>query len=250
MKNRRLKLKRRPLRNKINEGWISDIEEFISSIEQSSSEDIILYRGQEDDKDLLPIIARENPSIDTTDVEIEMLKELRRRSVIYNTRNIDRDWDWLALAQHHGMATRLLDWTSNPLIALWFACYKPKTDGKNYSVVWAYKVKSTRVLTANTSADPFNNRGGTKVFQPNLVSERLVAQSGWFTTHVYVSHLSKFVSLNRNRTYKRNIFKFKIKSSSRDQILDSLYKIGIHWQSVFPDIGGLCRHVNYQFDIR
>jgi type I restriction enzyme M protein len=50
-----------------------------------------------------------------------MLEKFKREAIPYLTIKPNDDWDWLALAQHHGLPTRLLDWTQNPLVAVGIA---------------------------------------------------------------------------------------------------------------------------------
>lgn len=54
-------------------------------------------------------------------LEIEILTRFKQRSIPYQTRIIIDDWDYLFLMQHYAVPTRLLDWSENPYIALYFA---------------------------------------------------------------------------------------------------------------------------------
>lgn len=61
-------------------------------------------------------------------------------------------WDWLALAQHHGAPTRLLDWTWSPLVALYFTIWR-ETDEELASrdaAIWCIDP----LLAVSTNADP------------------------------------------------------------------------------------------------
>src|SRR5690606_29182964 len=92
------------------------------------------FRGQSDARwGLVPKAGRKtfNNAYDK-----EIFRHWKRRAIGLLKRNYDRDIDYLAVAQHTGLPTRLLDWSHNPLIAFFFAVNENENiDG----AIYAYK---------------------------------------------------------------------------------------------------------------
>ncbi|MCU4158250.1 FRG domain-containing protein [Carboxylicivirga sp. A043] len=225
---------------------IESFSDFIKQVEQSANIDnfFMLFRGQSVDKPLLPSIARLNPYEDTTRKEMLMLGELKRRA--FN--NIDSGklkdhWDWLVYAQHFGLRTRLLDWSTNPLVALFFAC----SDYNNSdSYVYLLIADKAMRLRRNIDKSPFAI-GATKILRPPQNNERIIAQSGWFTAHAFSKKHEQFISLDLNKKTKNRIKKYVIPRQIKGDIMKKLYKFGINYQTMFPDLEGLCKQVNWEY---
>ncbi|MDN7425017.1 FRG domain-containing protein [Burkholderia sp. AU45388] len=197
-----------------------------------------LFRGQcNAGWPLVPGIARQRAS---PDVEARMLDEFMRRALphLEPGQNLDA-CDWLALAQQHGMRTRLLDWSGNALAALWFAVRRASESGGD-GVVWCLSHDADDIATAAERRAPLEVTR-TKVFRPRHVMPRITAQDGWFTIHRYDARDERFVPLDEDADLAGRLMRIVVPGARFATIRQELAGVGVSIATIFPDLDGIAQ---------
>lgn len=146
------------------------------------------------------------------------------------------EWEWLAIAQHHGMATRLLDWTVNPLNACYFAV---RESIEIDAAVYAAKFKSR---LEDSPPPPLKYRH-LAVYRPQRVVPRITRQGGVFTIHPQPD-----VPIDENTDGVVEIERIVIPSEYRARLLSELSYYGINAATLFPDLDGLSMFINWTIE--
>ena len=228
------------------QGFITLVDHVKDSEESNGNRSDFLFRGQSQDWPLLPKLARLRLRGDVTKIERLIMDKFKRASLPLTEFKPEDDWDWIALAQHHGLPTRLLDWSGNALAALWFAVKDPPIIEKNKKqngIIWLL-MPDVDDFKSDTYG-PFSNRQ-TKLFRPRVISRRISAQAGAFTVHKFNKN-EKVIGLETHRGYSRKLIKISIAPDNFAQIRHRLNMLGVNYSTIYPDIDGLCSHLQWRY---
>ena len=217
---------------------IKNIEDFYSFIKDYSNEKVrYVFRGvKSTDFTLKPSIGRfktDHKKVFTLKYEESLLSLFKQKAYPFIEKNTT-DLELLAIAQHHGLPTRLLDWTWNPLVALYFAVkdewlqYENKKDSAVY--IWKKDIKGQ----LEPKFHPFEITE-VKLFLPQHNTKRIIAQSGIFTIHP-----------NPTEPFSNTeISVIRIKRKVRKEIKRRLEQLGIHQGTMFPDLDGVTNYLKW-----
>src|SRR4030067_1702614 len=256
--------------NILNEKLINNISEFTTFIEGNINTNLLWYRGCNISKNnLIPSLYRhkEYSTIDQfLDMESKIINKFKERSTPFLESSLSNDIEDLFLMQHFGVPTRLLDWTENPFIAMYFAL-TIKSNPNNTTddaiiwilnpINWNQTVLSHLSYKGGVISIYDNEIGG---YKPNDVmnskpiaiygkynSPRIVAQRGVFT--LFGRDTQPMEEIYKSGSFPPDcIIKLLVPSNKVDDMLKSIIKIGFSDSVVFPDLDGLSKEIKRIFE--
>ena len=196
----------------------------------------------------------------TRTVELALLRNFRKYAATDAT-HADSTWDWLALGQHRGLPTRLLDWTYSPLVALHFATEAPE-DFDRDGAVWCVNFveankrlpprlrrimarEGSQTVTVDMLAvfkdlrdfDRLSRTPFLVFLEPPAIDRRILNQLALFSLmNSPAAEISDW--LQRHPDLSRRVI---IPAELKWEIRDKLDQANVNERILFPDLDGLSR---------
>ena len=165
--------------------------------------------------------------------EKRLFEEFKHRAVSLMRGPEFDDWQWLAYAQHLGVPTRLLDWTTSPLIAAFFAL---QGDTETDRVIFCVKYSCFIHEVERIGRSPFDGKDEGR-FTPPLVFDRIRAQRGLFTIHPDPTLIF----------YPGGIKLIRVPHKCVQRFRKLLFKYGVDYWHVYPDAEGLGQQLRWNY---
>ncbi len=259
---------------KLRSVTINSLQDFTRFVDALPKKEIHWYRGcGKASYKLIPTLYRhpgKRAIRNLLDLEKQLLLWFKERSVAFQTRELDDDWDRLFFMQHFRVPTRLLDWTESPLIALYFALTSRSSATKKAAAVWVLKPKPWNAKAAGKMSYgvdiPSAGDVALSSYDPtDLDRDQLrktpVAMFGTHSSPRMAAQRGTFVIFGKDtkpmeKTYSEDNFpvdalvKLEIPAKSCAPLLRSLRTVGITDSVVFPDLEGLAMEAKRNFGFK
>lgn len=220
---------------------IGDIQSYVKLVLENARKGKYVYRGHASYKWPLKSSIGRNKNY-TKDLEKEVFLRFKQNYYSYTIERPESDMDLLFLGQHYGLPTRLLDFTFNPMIALYFACEgEEKLDGR----VYVKSMEKMLLMDADSNTQ-----------MPHSIEEVLSIQNARFVVPNYTDARYKnqkalfLLSDKPTSPFDFVTDSYIIKKENKEQILCDLANLGYDKTLVYPLLDSLCADIKKELGLK